>query len=209
MKIKLMKTFLILASSIFIFQSCFKCETKDYFTLPDRVKYKGINSDAFERFLVIDSASESYVKLDDYTGSTWNKNPYYDSLFFKESIHSIDFSDSSTANINIFSYGKLKTVIKANYDKSQSIVTLILKSNPSNSDYINLFINPGSVISIPYIMNYSKKMGQSKQLINLLADNGNQWHYYSDIISNQIHSAHLNKNDTIFINKINLIYYPY
>ncbi|HMG14452.1 MAG TPA: hypothetical protein VK590_03325, partial [Saprospiraceae bacterium] len=131
----------------------------------------------------------------------------YDSLFFKSRIQSIDFGDSSTIKLNMFSYGKLVNVINTTYSKDQSVLSVKLNTSPSY-EYLNLFLNSASAISIPYVMSFTKKMGQSNVLNNLEAQDGYIWDSYSEI-SKKIKKTHLSINDTLYRNKINMIYYPY
>ncbi|HMG15035.1 MAG TPA: hypothetical protein VK590_06295 [Saprospiraceae bacterium] len=201
-----MKTTLILIIAIILFQSCSKCDTYPHFTLPNRVKYNSRIVEEIQRYVVTDSQYLLFTRIDNFYGSNSIIQTQYDSFFIKERIETIEFGEKSKATASVYSYNKLFLVYEGTYDLYSKDVNVNV--GYPHGDF-NLYHNDGSTISFPVAMCFSKKKGPGQAYINFIDGTEDDWHNKDGLIESQIYLSHLSINDTVYLNKINLVYYPY
>ena len=202
-----MKYFLIVILIQISLTGCYKkCDTKDYYPIPERVKYNSMNLEVMERYVVKDASSYSYYQISNNSSINTLVKPFYESNFDKELIRSVDFKANSRVNVNIYSQGNLVSVIDTTYSQTRERLDMI---GTLSYKYISMMLVPPSTITIPYVMSFYRKQGQSQIVNGLISDLGIRWQEKKYIIRDLIKSPGLQTNDTVFINKINLVYFAY
>ena len=201
-----MKNILISILIISFFQSCSKCDDYPHFVLPARVKYNSRIIEEIQQYVVTDSQHVKFTRVNNYYGSTAILQTNYDSFFIKGRIETIEFGDKSKVTANIFAYNKSFLVYEGTYDQYSKSVNLNI-NYPHGS--FNLYHNYGSVMSFPVAMCFSKKKGPGQVYAHFIDGTENDWLNKDGLVESQIYLSHLSVNDTVYLNKINLVFYPY
>ena len=198
--------FIYLSFIILVFSSGCFCPDNQIYPVPDRVKYSSINIDYIQRYVLRDTVGEKYDGANADTTLLKTIKQYYDPIFENERVESIDFLDSLKAKVEIYSKGKIAKTLHTNFNPYFEGIELV---GTLDNDYITLFVNSPKTVSIPYIMRFNRKQGQSQQINNIQSTSFYTAYDSDDIIKSQIESGGLKINDTVYYNRVELIYTVY
>jgi hypothetical protein len=155
--------------------------------------------------VVTDPTNFSYKKISDNPYLSANAKLAYDSIFELERIDTIAFKDSFHSNYSIYSKGIIIDTIDGYYNRGTNSNFLNLYG------YINLIYNsltllPNDTYIFSYFMSFDIRQSKYPAIENIKSKENFSIHKPEGVIQNQIKTANLQVNDTVYYNNIFLIY---
>jgi len=197
-----MPKYLLSIVGIFLFASCQKVHLE---TIPAKIRYTGIEIGALERYVVTDPSNLGYQKISDNPSLSSKVKHAYDSIFELERIDTIEFKDSYHSKYSIYSKGIIIDTIDGRYNRGTNSNFLNLYG------YINLIYNSLTLLSndtyiFSYFMSFDIRQSKYPAIENIKSKENFSLHAPEGVIQNQIKTANLQVNDTVYYNNIFLVY---